>query len=110
MGWTIFTESDGVRHWGTDGFIPTDHLHVAPDGSVWVNAVGASDSCGGVARFDGTTWSGHLADLCVHDVDIAPDGAVWVRAGTYERRGGFEYWDPPDTYVITPEAVADTES
>ena len=110
MGWTIFTESDGVRHWGTDGFIPTDHLHVALDGSVWVNAVGASVSCGGVARFDGTTWSGHLADLCVHDIDIAPDGAVWVRAGTYERRGGFENWDPPDTYVITPEAVADTES
>ena len=108
-GWTVFTEAEGVRPWGTEGFIPTDHLHAAADGSVWVNAEGTGSSCGGVANFDGSTWTGYLTSLCVHDLDIAPDGAVWVRAGTFERRGGFEYWDSPDLYVITPEAVAGTE-
>ena len=105
-GWTVFTQADGVRPWGTDGFVPTDHLHVAPDGSVWVNAEGDGSSCGGVANFDGMTWIGFLSNLCVHDMDIAPDGAVWVRAGTFTWRGGFEYWDPPATYVITPKVVA----
>ncbi len=105
-GWTVFTEADGVRPWGIFGFVPTDHLHAAPDGSVWVNAEGAGSSCGGVANFDGMTWTGFLSDLCVGDMDISPDGAVWVQAGTFEVNGGFEYWDPPDTYVITPEAVA----
>ena len=108
-GWTVFSDADGVQRWGTDGFIPTDHLHVAADGSVWVNAEGAGVSCGGVADFDGSTWTRYLEDLCVHDMDIAPDGAVWVRASDFKRSGGFEYWDPPDLYVITPGAVAGTE-
>ena len=103
-GWTVFTEADGVRPWGTQGFIPTDHLHAAADGSVWVNAEGAGSSCGGVANFDGSTWTGYLTELCVDDLDIAPDGAVWVRASTYETRGGFGYWNLSDLYVITPEA------
>ena len=108
-GWTVFSEADGVRPWGIFGFFPTDHLHVAPDGSVWVNAEGDGSSCGGVAHFDGTTWTSYLSDLCVTDMDIAPDGAVWIQAGTFTVSGGFEYWDPPDTYVITPEAVTGTE-
>ena len=95
--WTVFTEAEGVRPWGTEGFIPTDHLHAAADGSVWVNAVGTGSSCGGVANFDGSTWTSYLTDLCVHDLDIGPDGAVWVRAGT---------WGSPGLYVITPESVA----
>jgi hypothetical protein len=108
-GWTVFDAADGVRPWGLDGFVPTDHLHVAPDGSVWVNAKGNRSSCGGVGHFDGTTWTGYLSDLCVHDMDITPDGAVWVRAGTFVIDAGFEEWDPPATYVITSGAVAATK-
>jgi hypothetical protein len=108
-GWTVFTETDGVRPWGTFGFIPTDHLHVAPDGSVWVNAEGDGSTCGGVANFDGSAWTSFLPGLCVHDMDIAHDGAVWVQAGTYAVAGGFEYWDTPHTFVITPDAMAATD-
>ncbi len=92
-GWTVFSEADGVRPWGIFGFFPTDHLHVAPDGSAWVNAEGDGSSCGGVAHFDGTTWTRYLSDLCVTDMDIAPDGAVWVQAGTFTVSGGFEEWE-----------------
>ena len=110
-GWTVFTEADGVRPWGIFGFFPTDLLHAAPDGSAWVNAEGDGSSCGGVANFDGTTWTGFLSDLCVGDMDVAPDGAVWVQAGPLEVSDtpGFDEWGSPHTYVITPEAVAGTE-
>jgi len=37
-GWTVFTEADGVAPWGAQGFIATDLLSVAPDGSVWLRA------------------------------------------------------------------------
>ena len=99
LEWTTFTAADGVEGSGSQGWFATDLLAIAPDGGVWMNG-----HAGGVANFDGSTWTGYLTDLCVHDLDIGPDGAVWVRAGPYERSGGFEYWDPPDTYVITPEA------
>ena len=104
-GWTTFSEADGVQDWGGEGFIATDLLTVAPDGSLWMNGAHDENGCGGVAHYDGTTWSSYLRYSCVHDLAIALDGSVWVRANTY-RMGG-NALGGVDTYVITPEAVAE---
>ncbi len=84
-GWTAFTEADGVQDWGAQGFIATDLLAVASDGSLWMNGAPDGDGCGGVAHYDGTTWDSYLVESCVHDLAIAPDGSVWVRANAYRR-------------------------
>jgi hypothetical protein len=106
-GWTIFTEANGVRPWGgqqADWWDIVDTIEVAPDGSVWVNATGGpADTCDGLARFDGETWTSYLTGRCISDLDFAPDGSVWLVAR--EPEGVSEV----NTYVITPEAVAATE-
>ena len=99
-GWTVFGEADGVRPWGAQGWIATDLLAVAPDGSLWLNGTPTEDGCGGVAHYAGTTWTSYLVDSCVHDLAIAPDGSVWLRAGADSR---------VDTYVIRPEGGATTQ-
>jgi hypothetical protein len=43
-----------------------------PDGGVVVATTG------GLARWDGTTWSSSLPGLTLYDVSVAPDGATWV--------------------------------
>ena len=104
-GWTVFTEADGVEPWGGQGFIATDLLTVAPDGSVWMNGNGPDD-CNGVAHYDGTTWTSYLCGSYVDDLAIAPDGSVWLRAevgGTSVEPGTV------NTYVIRPEAGATTD-
>ena len=79
-GWTVFGEADGVEPWGAQGFIATAQLEVAPDGSLWMNGATDEDGCGGVAHYDGTTWTSSLRPYCVHDLSVAPDGSVFVRA------------------------------
>ena len=102
-GWTAFTEADGVQNWGGQGFIATDLLAVAPDGSLWMNGASEFDCCGGVAHYDGATWDSYLVGSSIHDLAIAPDGSAWVRASTYGMDGN--PLGGVDTYVITPEAV-----
>ncbi len=106
LGWTTFTEADGVQHWGGQGFIFTDLLHAAPDGSLWMNGSTANLYCDGVAHYDGTTWTSYLRGSCVHDLDISPDGGVWARADNYS---GMNPSEEVSTYVITPEAVTASE-
>ncbi len=103
--WTTFTEADGVQDWGGQGFISTDLLSVAPDGSLWMNGAPDESGCGGVNHYDGTTWSSFLRDSCVHDLAIAPDGSVWVRADFEAGSWNATSWDV-GLYVIIPEAVA----
>ena len=100
-GWTMFGKADGVKPWGTQGWIATDLITVAPDGSLWHNGSPTEDGCGGVAHWYGTTWTSYLLDSCIHDLAIAPDGNAWLRAGADDR---------VQTYVIRPEAGATSES
>jgi len=104
-GWTVFTEADGVEPWGGQGWIETDLLTVAPDGSVWMNGNGPDD-CNGVAHYDGTTWTSYLCGSYVDDLAIAPDGSVWLRAHV---ASGVPTEDVHYTYVIRPETAATTE-
>ncbi len=99
-GWTMFTEADGVKPWGGQGWFYTDLLTVAPDGSFWLNGLPTAAACGGLAHWDGTTWTSYLGDSCIHDLAIAPDGCVWLRADADGR---------VNTYVIRPEGGATTE-
>jgi len=105
-GWTAFTEADGVQNWGAQGFVATDLLAVAPDSSLWMNGA-PDDGCGGVAHYDGTTWTSYLVDSCIHDIAIAADGSAWLRASIYAAGG--DAVRGLATYVITPEAVAGSE-
>jgi hypothetical protein len=54
----------------------------------------------GIARFDGSTRRYFLPAHQVWNWDIGPDGSVWLRAERDGRDGLF---------VITPDAVADSE-
>ena len=101
-GWTIFTEPDdglGWQGWMSGGdpvWLGEDLLTVAADGSLWhPGRPTEEDPCGGVAHFDGTTWTSHLVEACIGDLAIARDGSVWLLGD--------------DLYVITPEAVAGTD-
>ena len=103
-GWTIFTGADGVEPWGEQprGYVPTDLVKIAPDGSAWVNATDdATRTCDGLARFDGETWTSFLSGRCVSDLDFAPDGSLWVVAREPD------FTSEVDTYVITPEPATD---
>ena len=108
-GWTTFTEADGVQNWGGQGFLATDLLGVAPDGSLWMNGAPGGSGCGGVDHYDGKTWSTFLRESCVHDLALAQDGSVWVRADVVAGSWNSNAWDV-GLYVITPEAVAASES
>jgi hypothetical protein len=110
-GWTILGEADGVEPWGGQGgtWISTDLLDVAPDGSFWLNGRPTAGGCGGVAHWDGTTWTSYLLDSCIHDLAIASDGSVWLRADGGEWPRGVVHPGSVHTYVIRPEAGATTE-
>ncbi len=107
-GWTMFGEADGVEPWGAQGFIATGLLEVAPDGSLWMNGSPGDDGCGGVAHYDGTTWTSHLRPVCVHDLSIAPDGSAFVRADLEQVSWGDTSWKV-GLFVIRPEPGATTE-
>ena len=102
-GWTVYHEADGVPvvhdfHQGALGF-----MAVGPDGSVWLTpqTVPGADDCGGIARFDGTTWASYLEDTCIVDLDVAPDGSAWVQTAALT---GARYVATA-TYRITPDAT-----
>jgi hypothetical protein len=106
-GWTAFTVADGVQDWGGQGWFETDLLAVAQDGSLWMNGTDAG-GCGGVAHYQGATWTSYLRAACVHDLAIAPDGSVWLRASD-----ATSWEDEPGTvgtYVVIPEIAARTGS
>jgi hypothetical protein len=92
------------------GYGPLDqeiaqHLDVAPDGSVWL------PTFDGLARFDGQSWTWYLRGNFIEDVGIASDGTVWVQANNAVDPRLEDGQDASiHTYVITPEAVAVTES
>jgi len=104
-GWQQWSleEHDMVPAWRAAGYT----YAVAPDGSFWAGwNRGEGDECEGISRFDGRTWVRYLPGMCVPrlGMDIAPDGSVWALASE-----GFGVDEPRYLYVITPEAVADTE-
>jgi hypothetical protein len=81
--WAVFTEADGVRPWaGKAGFAPHGTLRASDNGRVLVDATLGGEypqtECGGVGRFDGTTWTEILSPHCVVDADAGPDGSVWL--------------------------------
>jgi hypothetical protein len=94
-------------------------VEIAPDRSLWYPAAAAVDAtedpggmpnagCDGLARWQAGTIARYLRDTCVYDLAIAPGGAVWLQAGTWTgSRRSPEMVGPVDTYVITPEAVAE---
>ena len=102
-------EADGVEPWGAQGWIATDLITVAADGSLWLNGSDELGGCDGVDHYDGSTWTSYLRGSCVHDLSIAPDGGVWVRADIVDVPGNATTSDV-DLYVIIPEAVAGTEA
>jgi hypothetical protein len=65
----VFADEEGVPASG-------GHVRAAPDGSVWLTP----SRCGGLANFDGTTWTRYLPGRCVLAFDISPDGTVWLQA------------------------------
>ena len=107
-GWTVFGEAEGVEPWGAQGFIATDLLEVAPDGSLWMNGRPGGDGCDGVDHYDGTTWTSYLRLVCIHDLSIAPDGSAFVRADPEQVSWGDTSWKV-GLFVIRPEAGATTE-
>jgi hypothetical protein len=81
--WVVFTEADGVRPWaGKAGFAPDGTLQASVNGRVLVDATLGGEypqtECGGVGRFDGTTWMEIPSPWCVTDADAGPDGSVWL--------------------------------
>jgi hypothetical protein len=98
-GWTVFTEADGVEPWGGQGFLSVDLLTVAPDGSLWMNGRPTSDGFGGVAHWDGTTWTSYLVEAFIDDLAVAPDGSVWLQASV---EGSSSVHGTVYTYVIPP--------
>ena len=77
---TVYTDEQGVPPLarGALGSV----FRAAPDGSVWLAPRDdqAAGRCGGLANFDGTTWTRYLPGRCIHALDIAPDGTVWLQA------------------------------
>lgn len=64
----VYTDEQGVPELGGS-------FRAAPDGSAWL-----APRCGGIANFDGTTWTRYLPGRCVVAFDISPDGTVWLQA------------------------------
>ena len=74
----VYTDDQGVPELGGGG---GSVFRAAPDGSVWLTPQGEPGRwCGGIANFDGTTWTRYLPGRCVLAFDIAPDGTVWLQA------------------------------
>jgi hypothetical protein len=70
---TVYTDDQGVPELRND-------MRAAPDGSVWLTPTNESTGCGGLANFDGTTWTRYLSGRCVVAFDVTPDGTVWLQA------------------------------
>jgi hypothetical protein len=74
MGWTTYTEDDGLA----EDYVSS--IVAAPDGALWL-ITGAGVSC-----FDGQTWTTYteddgLAGDYVRSVASAPDGSMWFVTG-----------------------------
>jgi hypothetical protein len=105
--WTVVETPTDIRpgtHYGSE-----DQLRpvVASDGAVWIRRIGNTERlsqtfCDGLLRYDGT-WTGYLADRCVHSVAAGPRGEAWVVAGPIDDWSG----EPTNTdvYLIDPRTV-----
>lgn len=97
--------------WGATSdwtFLPGDAFRAASDGSIWFALRATSgppaseERCGGVARFDGTTWLGpFLPDQCVGSIELAADGSAWLLAHAADSGD-----DVVDLFVVTPETAS----
>jgi hypothetical protein len=112
--WTVVETPPDIRP--DTGYSAEDGLRpvVTSDGAVWIRRKGNTSSramdrspteslsqsdCDGLLRYD-DTWTGYLADHCVHSVAAGPGGEVWVVTGPIDDQSG----EPTDTdlYLIDP--------
>jgi hypothetical protein len=78
--WAVFGQDGGFPGPGQQATIsyrlgdtvPQSSVAAGPDGTIWV----ATD--GGLARFDGVTWTTLYPGVVFSAVSVAPDGTVWV--------------------------------
>ncbi len=70
------------HHRGPGGLFWSPDIHIARDGTVWVQEGGYGRT---LFRFDGTTWTKPLQESIaglhlegIGDADIAPDGHLWI--------------------------------
>jgi len=73
-------------------------LAVAPDGDMWAT-VRINRRNGGLARFDGETWTRYLPDSTIYSLAMTPDGDVWLQAGSWD------WEEPARTYVIPAKGI-----
>jgi hypothetical protein len=102
--WTVVETPPDIRP--DTGYSAEDGLRpvVTSDGAVWIRRKGDTESlsqfdCDGLLRYD-DTWTGYLADHCIHSVAAGPGGEVWVVTGPIDEQSG----EPTDTdvYLIDP--------
>jgi hypothetical protein len=127
--WTTYDSSEGVMNLPSgDG--GASRLAVDDAGTLWIafgdgsgqymgfaqqaaglqNPTPDEGPCLGVLSFDGTSWRQYLRGRCVNQVALAPDGSVWASAATHPEGTELDIEDTHGLYVITPEAVAATQS
>ena len=94
-----YTVLDGLVH---------DEVHalvVGPGGALWAG------TSGGVARFDGQTWTPlrDVPDLDVRALFVARDGAIWMRTADGD---AVRYWndgEAPKTVLVNPPTHVSSE-
>jgi hypothetical protein len=106
--WTVVETPPGIRpgvYFNTeDALRPV----VTSAGAVWIGRKGNTDrlsqtGCDGLLRYDGT-WTGYLADHCVHSVAAGPRGEAWVVAGPIDDFSGMPV--NTEVYLIDPRTSA----
>jgi hypothetical protein len=106
--WTVIETPPGIRpgtHYGAeDALRPV----VTSDGAVWIRRIGDTEAlsqtyCDGLLRYDGT-WTGYLADHCVHSVAAGPGGEAWLVAGPIDDQSGAS--TATELYIIDPGSSA----
>jgi len=93
------TDTFDIQHQYNDGYLTW--FKGDPNGGVWM-ATDGYHPAQGVSHFDGEAWTQFLDGSHIDGMAVAPDGNVWVLTATPDQ-------PKAHLYVITPEAVADTE-